>query len=62
MRPPAYRNFSPTDSGTVTFLSKLVIPGVRSAGAALGDQKRVATPSEAMAAGADHLVIGRQVT
>jgi orotidine-5'-phosphate decarboxylase len=41
---------------------KLVIPGVRSAGAATGDQKRVATPAEAIAAGADYLVIGRQVT
>ncbi len=41
---------------------KLVIPGVRSAGAVKGDQKRVATPAEAMANGADHLVIGRQVT
>ena len=41
---------------------KLVIPGVRSPGAATGGQKRVATPAEAMAAGADYLVIGRQVT
>lgn len=40
----------------------LVTPGVRSAGAAAGDQKRVATPAEAMASGADYLVIGRQVT
>ncbi len=41
---------------------KLVTPGVRSAGAATGDQKRVATPAEALASGADYLVIGRQVT
>ena len=41
---------------------KLVIPGVRSAGADKGDQKRVATPAEALHDGADHLVIGRQVT
>jgi len=41
---------------------KLVTPGVRSAGVATGDQKRVATPAEAMQAGADYLVIGRQVT
>ncbi len=41
---------------------KIVTPGVRSAGAAQGDQKRVATPAEAMRAGADYLVIGRQVT
>jgi len=40
----------------------LVTPGVRSSGAATGDQKRVATPSEAMANGANYLVIGRQVT
>ena len=40
----------------------LVTPGVRSAGAATGDQKRVATPAEAIANGADYLVIGRQVT
>lgn len=41
---------------------KLVTPGVRSAGASQGDQKRVSTPAEAMRNGADFLVIGRQVT
>jgi orotidine-5'-phosphate decarboxylase len=40
----------------------LVTPGVRSAGAGKGDQKRVATPAEAIRAGADYLVIGRQIT
>lgn len=40
----------------------LVTPGVRSAGAARGDQKRVATPAEALRDGADYIVIGRQVT
>jgi orotidine-5'-phosphate decarboxylase len=40
----------------------LVTPGVRSASASAGDQKRVATPAEAVAGGADYLVIGRQVT
>jgi orotidine-5'-phosphate decarboxylase len=40
----------------------LVTPGVRSAGAAKGDQKRVATPAEAIRDGANYLVIGRQVT
>ena len=40
----------------------LVTPGVRSAGAAHGDQKRVATPAEAIRDGADYLVIGRQIT
>jgi orotidine-5'-phosphate decarboxylase len=41
---------------------KLVTPGVRSAGAEKGDQKRVATPADAIRDGADYLVIGRQVT
>jgi len=40
----------------------LVTPGVRSAGASVGDQKRVATPAEALRNGANYLVIGRQVT
>jgi orotidine-5'-phosphate decarboxylase len=40
----------------------LVTPGVRSEGAGAGDQKRVATPAQAIANGADYLVIGRQVT
>jgi orotidine-5'-phosphate decarboxylase len=41
---------------------KLVTPGVRSIGAGVGDQKRVATPRQAIENGADYLVIGRQVT
>jgi orotidine-5'-phosphate decarboxylase len=40
----------------------LVTPGVRSAGAAAGDQKRVATPAEAIRSGADYVVVGRQIT
>lgn len=40
----------------------LVTPGVRSPGAHKGDQKRVATPAEAVQNGANYLVIGRQVT
>jgi orotidine-5'-phosphate decarboxylase len=40
----------------------IVTPGVRSAGASRGDQKRVATPAEAIRDGASYLVIGRQVT
>ena len=42
---------------------KLVVtPGVRPLGADLGDQKRVKTPADAIAAGADHIVVGRPIT
>ena len=40
----------------------LVTPGVRSAGVDKGDQKRVATPAEAMEAGSTYLVVGREIT
>lgn len=40
----------------------VVTPGVRPAGAALGDQSRVATPAEAVRAGASHIVVGRPIT
>jgi orotidine-5'-phosphate decarboxylase len=40
----------------------IVTPGVRSAGSAVGDQKRVATPGDAIRDGADYLVMGRQIT
>lgn len=39
----------------------IVTPGVRPAGAALGDQKRVATPASAIRDGADHIVVGRPI-
>ncbi len=40
----------------------LVIPGIRPAGAAIGDQKRVAGPAEALRMGASYLVVGRPIT
>ena len=40
----------------------LVIPGIRPAGAAIGDQKRIAGPAEALRLGASYLVVGRPVT
>lgn len=39
----------------------IVTPGVRPTGAALGDQKRVSTPAQAIKDGADHIVIGRPI-
>lgn len=57
---------SPLEAAAVRALAGpgaiLVTPGVRSAGAGKGDQKRVATPAQAIRDGADYLVIGRQVT
>ena len=57
---------SPLEAGRVRRIAGpdaiLVTPGVRSAGSTKGDQKRVATPAEAIRDGANYLVIGRQVT
>jgi orotidine-5'-phosphate decarboxylase len=57
---------SPLEAAAVRTLAGpeaiLVTPGVRSRSASVGDQKRVATPAEALAAGANYLVIGRQIT
>ncbi|MBV9559223.1 MAG: orotidine-5'-phosphate decarboxylase [Bradyrhizobium sp.] len=46
---------------TVGHQMRLVTPGVRPSGSASGDQKRIMTPARAIAAGADHLVIGRPI-
>lgn len=40
----------------------LVVPGIRPAGSAVGDQKRVMTPREAVEAGASYIVVGRAIT
>ena len=57
---------SPRDAGAVRHIAGsntiVVTPGVRSQTAPAGDQKRVATPREAVQAGADYVVIGREAT
>jgi len=56
---------SPEEAGNLRSLIKpemvLVTPGVRPAGAELGDQKRVMTPARAIAVGSDYLVVGRPI-
>jgi orotidine-5'-phosphate decarboxylase len=57
---------SPEEVGAVRAIvgpgMALVTPGIRPAGSAAGDQKRIMTPAKAIAAGADYLVVGRPVT
>lgn len=57
---------SPQEAGLIRALPEaegklIVTPGVRPVGAALGDQKRVMTPAQAIANGADHVVVGRPI-
>jgi len=57
---------SPQEVGTLRQLTGpegvLVIPGIRPAGAAIGDQQRIATPADALRSGASYLVVGRPIT
>jgi orotidine-5'-phosphate decarboxylase len=57
---------SPQEVGTLRSITgprgTLVIPGIRPAGGAAGDQKRIATPAEALLCGASYLVVGRPIT
>lgn len=57
---------SPQEAGRIRALPEaegrlIVTPGVRPAGADKGDQKRIATPGQAIADGADHIVVGRPI-
>ena len=57
---------SPQEAALIRAMSEsedrlIVTPGVRPAGSDLGDQKRVATPAQAIANGVDHIVVGRPI-
>lgn len=57
---------SPHEAATIRALTEangklIVTPGVRPVGSSSGDQKRIATPAEAIAQGADHIVVGRPI-
>jgi len=57
---------SPAEAAAIRALPQaqgklIVTPGVRPAGSAQGDQKRIATPADAINAGADHIVVGRPI-
>ena len=57
---------SPQESAQIRALSEaegrlIITPGVRPAGSAMGDQKRVTTPADAIKNGSDHIVVGRPV-
>ncbi len=57
---------SPNEAAAIRALPEasgrlIVTPGVRPVGADLGDQKRIATPAQAIANGADHIVVGRPI-
>jgi orotidine-5'-phosphate decarboxylase len=58
--------FSPKEVASLRALTGpagvLVTPGIRPAGAETADQKRIATPAEALRQGASYLVVGRPIT